>query len=168
MRRPLALTAVGNLLLAAAVCLGACTAQSVAAGTSSLTVVAAGPEEVSVQADRAPIDAVVAELARQTGVEVEWLGPRGGEPVTARFDRVRLEVALERILLDRNHGIFLSNGRPARVVIGSATSTARRRTASALASAGDLGSTAAEDPPEYERPAVAPDDELALSLDDAL
>ena len=173
MRRLLATTAVGNLLFAATLSLGACTAQSVAAGTSSLTVVAAGPEQVSVQAERAPLDTVIAELARQTGLGVDWLGPRGSEPITARFDRVRLEVALERILLDRNHGIFLSNGRPARVVIGSTTSTARRRTAPSLAAASDRGSTASDDPsadelPVDELPAVAMDDELALPLDDAL
>jgi len=53
-------------------------------------------------------------------------------------------------------------------VIGSTTSTARRRTAPSLAAASDRGSTASDDPSADELPAVAMDDELALPLDDAL
>ena len=168
MRRPLAKTALGTLLFAATLCLGACTAQSLVAGSSSLTVVATGPEQVSVHADGVPLDQVIAELARRTGLEVAWLGPRGSEPITARIDRVRLEVALECILLDRHHGIFLADGRPSRVVIGSATSMARRHTAPSLAAKGDLEGGATGDPSADERSAVTLDDELDSSLDGAL
>jgi hypothetical protein len=125
--RALGKTSIANLMLGATLLLGACTAQSVAAGTTSLSVEVAGDQRVSVRAEGVPLEAVLAELARKTALDVVWICPRGGEAVTERLDRVPVEAALERLLRGRNHSLFLSEGRPARVVIGSSTARAVAR-----------------------------------------
>jgi hypothetical protein len=165
MESPLGMTATRNLLFAAVLCLGACTAQTSAAGTTSLAVEVAGPERISVRAERAPLDAVIAEVARQTGLEVTWLGPRGSEPVSARLERVDLAAALERILRGRNHSLFLADGRPARVVIGSLTASGQLRMPRAPAPEREAEQSF---PYEEDLPAVAMDDEREARLDDEL
>jgi hypothetical protein len=135
MDSPLGKTALVNLMFAATLCLSACTAQCAAAETPPVAVVSGDPERVSVRAERAPLDTVLTELARRTGLDVDWLGPRGQEPVSAQLEGVPLAVALERLLASRNHSLFLAAGQPTRVVIGSLTASGRSRiTAGAAAS----------------------------------
>jgi hypothetical protein len=131
MAKTRARTAFAQLMLGVTIFLEACGAQSVAAGASRWTVEIVGPEQITVHADRAPLADVIAEVARRTGLEVTWLGARGDEPVTVRVDRLHLEGALARLLKGRNHSVFLAEGRPARVVIGSLTASGETRAHSA-------------------------------------
>ncbi len=87
---------------------------------------AAGPtvtlktDRLSVSARQAPLQELLAEIGRLSGIRISADGPPSrivGERITAAFERVTVEEALARLLRDKNYLLIYSSRRLAEVRI---------------------------------------------------